>query len=125
MLALPAVMLILIRSIICSEDVGLENSMHCAGSFMKIDVEGSEYNIMADPEFTSDHVGSFAVEFHDIELHQEAFIAILHKLNNHGGYLAIDKTTEKSQKMIMHPPLVRCCCGFMLKKYGGDKALTF
>jgi FkbM family methyltransferase len=56
--------------------------------FMKIDVEGSEYNILSDLDFTSDCIGSFIVEFHDVELHKEELPTILQKLRS--GFISVN-----------------------------------
>ena len=45
--------------------------LHVKNVFLKIDIEGSEYQILDDLVMMSDRICGLVIEFHDVDLHME------------------------------------------------------
>ena len=50
------------------------------GVFLKMDIEGAEYRVMADLAEYASRIDAMAIEFHDIHLHEEQFDAAVRLL---------------------------------------------
>lgn len=49
--------------------------------FVKMDIEGAEYRVLADPSFDASKINGLVVEFHDCDIHWDVFSTIMDQLS--------------------------------------------